>query len=73
MFLFSEIKDNCKPIQPPKNGKMRCARSRHKAQLFYRTKCNVWCDKGFKLVGPSVKNCNGSGHWDDEPIACVRK
>lgn len=30
--------------------------------------------KGYKLHGPSIKHCNGTGHWDDygNPI-CMRK
>ncbi|XP_038117535.1 multiple epidermal growth factor-like domains protein 6 isoform X3 [Culex quinquefasciatus] len=73
-----EIKDRCMMLKAPKNGEMRCSRSRHKAQLFYRTRCSVWCSKGFKLVGPSTKHCNGTGHWDDEreslcvPQSCPR-
>ncbi|XP_055612398.1 fibrillin-1 [Uranotaenia lowii] len=66
-----ELKDNCQVMVPPKNGEVRCSRSRHKTQLFYRTKCSVWCNKGFKLVGSSTKHCNGTGHWDEGESVCV--
>ncbi|XP_070502012.1 fibrillin-2-like [Chironomus tepperi] len=72
-----EIKNECKPLIV-KNGNTRCSRSRHKTQLFYRTKCAISCDKGYKLHGPSIKHCNGTGHWDDYgnpicmPLACPR-
>ncbi|KAG5677774.1 hypothetical protein PVAND_007505 [Polypedilum vanderplanki] len=72
-----EIKNECKPLIV-KNGHARCSRSRHKTQLFYRTKCAISCDKGYKLHGPSIKHCNGTGHWDDYgnpicmPLSCPR-
>uniref|UniRef100_A0A1B0D5U2 Uncharacterized protein n=1 Tax=Phlebotomus papatasi TaxID=29031 RepID=A0A1B0D5U2_PHLPP len=66
-----EIKDLCPPIKTPQHGEMRCSRSRHPTQLFYRTRCSMWCDKGYKLDGPSVRTCNGSGSWDAEEPVCV--
>lgn len=66
-----EIKDLCPPIKTPQHGEMRCSRSRHPTQLFYRTRCTMWCNKGYKLDGPSVRTCNGSGSWDAEEPVCV--
>ncbi|XP_062710515.1 uncharacterized protein LOC109404745 isoform X2 [Aedes albopictus] len=66
-----EIKDRCKPLTSPKNGDVRCSRSRHKTELYYRTKCFITCNKGFKLLGPSTKHCNGTGLWDKEESLCV--
>ncbi|CRK94788.1 CLUMA_CG008282, isoform A [Clunio marinus] len=72
-----EIKNECKPLTI-KHGDVRCTRSRHRTQLFYRTKCAISCDKGYKLHGPSIKHCNGTGYWDDNgdpicvPLACPR-
>jgi Calcium-binding EGF domain/Coagulation Factor Xa inhibitory site/Complement Clr-like EGF-like/Sushi repeat (SCR repeat) len=68
-----EIQDKCKPLKAPRYGQVRCTRSRHKTQLYYRTKCDVWCDKGFKLNGPATNFCNGTGEWSDEEAVCVRK
>lgn len=73
-FHSIEIKDTCAAIAPPEHGDVRCTRSRHRTQLFYRTKCTIWCRDGFTLNGPSVKHCNGTeGTWDDTPTTCVRK
>ncbi|XP_058456120.1 fibrillin-2-like [Malaya genurostris] len=66
-----EIRSNCQPLKAPKNGDVSCSRSRHKTQLFYRTKCHIRCRKGFKLIGPAVKQCNGTGHWDEGDSLCV--
>ncbi|EAT42496.1 AAEL005982-PA [Aedes aegypti] len=66
-----EIKDRCKPLTPPKNGDVRCSRSRHKTEIYYRTKCSITCNKGFKLLGPGTKHCNGTGQWDAEESLCV--
>ncbi|XP_058835886.1 fibrillin-1-like isoform X2 [Topomyia yanbarensis] len=66
-----EIKSNCQPLKAPNNGDISCSRSRHKTQLFYRTKCSIRCKKGFKLVGPAVKQCNGTGHWDEGETLCI--
>lgn len=74
MGLILEIKDNCQSIPTPENGDVRCTRSRHRTQLFYKTKCTIFCNEGYRLVGPSVKYCNGSGGtWDDGESVCVRK
>lgn len=73
-FHSIEIKDTCAAIAPPEHGDVRCTRSRHRTQLFYRTKCTIWCREGFTLNGPSVKHCNGTeGTWDETPTTCVRK
>lgn len=68
-----EIRDLCKPIPPPKNGEVKCSRSRHRTQLFYRTKCSFVCHKGYKLVGPITKQCSGTGVWDEQSPVCIRK
>ncbi|XP_055629527.1 fibrillin-2-like isoform X2 [Toxorhynchites rutilus septentrionalis] len=66
-----KIKDNCKPLKAPVNGEIRCSKSRHKTDLFYRSKCSITCKKGFKLLGPSVRYCNGTGQWDEGESLCV--
>ncbi|XP_058122985.1 uncharacterized protein LOC131293979 [Anopheles ziemanni] len=66
-----ELKDNCKPFEAPPNSEIRCSRSRHKAQLFYRSKCFITCKKGYKLHGPAVRHCNGTGEWDEGESICV--
>lgn len=69
-----EIKDSCLALADPEHGKVRCSRSRHSSQLFYRTKCSFRCDNGYTLIGPSDKYCNGSdGSWDNTEVTCVRK
>nr|XP_040220897.2 fibrillin-2 isoform X4 [Anopheles coluzzii] len=67
----AKLTDNCKPFEAPRNAEVRCTRSRHKTQLFYRSKCIVTCKKGFKLHGPSVRHCNGTGEWDEGESICV--
>lgn len=69
-----EIKDTCAPLQAPKFGDVHCTRSRHASQSFYRTRCSLWCNKGYVLLGPSVKFCNGSdGVWDPAETICSRE
>jgi hypothetical protein len=29
--------------------------------------------KGYKLIGPQTRHCNGTGHWDSENSLCVGK
>lgn len=72
-IFFSEIKNNCQLLKAPRYGDIRCTRSRHRTQLFYRTRCSIWCNKGYKLQGHPVRNCNGTGHWDGADSICVRK
>ncbi|GAB0100997.1 latent-transforming growth factor beta-binding protein 4 [Sergentomyia squamirostris] len=68
-----EIRNLCPPIRAPEHGEMRCTRSRHPTQLFYKTRCSIWCHKGYKLDGSAERTCNGSGTWNgDEPV-CVPK
>lgn len=69
-----KISNKCVPLKDPKHGKMHCSRSRHRTQLFYKTKCSAWCDKGFTLVGTAVRHCNGTaGVWDGKEATCARK
>jgi hypothetical protein len=69
-----EIKNQCVPPKAPHHGEIRCAQSRHRTQMYYRTKCVIRCNKGYKLVGPQFRHCNGTGHWDaSEASTCVRK
>ncbi|XP_035788356.1 uncharacterized protein LOC118464801 isoform X2 [Anopheles albimanus] len=66
-----ELQDKCKPLAAPRNADIRCTRSRHKTQHFYRSKCVITCKKGFKLHGPAVRHCNGTGEWDEGESICV--
>ncbi|XP_050093907.1 fibrillin-1-like [Anopheles aquasalis] len=66
-----ELQDKCKPLAAPRNAVIRCTRSRHKTQHFYRSKCIISCKKGFKLHGPAVRHCNGTGEWDEGESICV--
>ncbi|XP_053687239.1 uncharacterized protein LOC128736776 [Sabethes cyaneus] len=65
------IRNRCPPLTAPNNGEISCSRSRHKSQFFYKTKCSIWCKKGFKLLGAAVRQCNGSGIWDEAESLCV--
>lgn len=40
----------------------------------FTTRIRIPKKKGYKLHGPSIKHCNGTGYWDDngDPI-CVRE
>lgn len=71
-IILTEIKDYCQPIPPPRNGEVRCAKSRHRTQMFYKTKCSFTCHPGFELTGPVTKVCNGSGLWDEGTPICSR-
>lgn len=73
VLMRTEILDRCKAQAAPTNGNVKCTRARHRTQLFYKTKCVFSCKPGYKMLGPVVKQCNGTGHWDDteEPM-CIR-
>lgn len=58
-------------MKAPRYGDMRCTKTRQKNQLFYKTKCAFWCNKGYKLIGPEAKSCNATGHWDEGEPECV--
>lgn len=66
------MKDLCHPIPAPKNGKVKCSRSRHRTHLFYKTKCSFACNPGYKLIGPALKQCDGTGKWDEDTPMCIR-
>lgn len=74
VFFRSELKDTCTSLSAPQFGDIHCTRSRHASQSFYRTRCSLWCNKGYVLLGPSVKFCNGSdGIWDPTETTCSRE
>lgn len=61
-------------MQAPEHGNVRCTRSRHLSQHFYRTRCSFWCNEGYTLIGTSTKHCNGSdGIWDATETLCIRE
>ncbi|XP_037034819.1 fibrillin-1 isoform X2 [Bradysia coprophila] len=68
-----EIRDHCQPLSKPKNGEIKCFRSRHRTQLFYKTKCTITCQPGFVLIGDEFRQCNGTGHWDQGSSICAPK
>lgn len=71
--FLTAIKDLCQPIPAPKHGDVKCSRSRHRTQLFYKTKCSFACHAGYKIIGPAIMQCNGSGQWDEDRPMCIRK
>ncbi|XP_055538598.1 fibrillin-1 isoform X2 [Wyeomyia smithii] len=65
------IRNRCQPLTAPNNGEINCSRSRHRSQFFYKTKCSIRCNTGYKLVGPAVRQCNGTGIWDEGESLCI--
>lgn len=65
----------CRVPEPPKDGVMRCLGHRTDFGLTVPsgTKCNVWCNEGFKLKGRSQRNCSEIGEWDNLDAECVGK
>lgn len=68
----TEIRDLCRPMVAPVNGNVKCSRSRHRTQLFYKTKCTFTCDRGYRMLGPALVHCNGTGSWNSaENTMCI--
>ncbi|KAG5877748.1 hypothetical protein JTB14_000542 [Gonioctena quinquepunctata] len=63
----------CRIPLPPKNGVLKC--SDHKADYGSPvppgTKCNAWCNEGYKLIGQSQRLCNTAGTWENSEPRCV--
>lgn len=69
---LAEIRDMCRPKARPDNGNVKCTRSRHRTQLFYKTKCSFTCNQGFRMLGPASVHCNGTGYWNSaESTMCI--
>lgn len=35
------------------------------------TRCDVYCNEGFKMMGISQRFCNRAGIWDNDEPKCV--
>ncbi|XP_037938996.1 fibrillin-2 [Teleopsis dalmanni] len=67
----TDLHDQCTPFVAPLNGEIHCTKYRHKKKFFYNTKCKVWCNKGYKLIGPAQRFCNATGVWDNYENQCL--
>ncbi|KAM7358333.1 uncharacterized protein ACRADG_003345 isoform 5-T6 [Cochliomyia hominivorax] len=72
-----DMRDQCAAFEAPANGEIHCTKYRHKKKRYYNTKCKVWCNRGYRLEGPTQRYCNASGQWDEHenkclPIVCPR-
>lgn len=57
----------------PSFANMRCTKSRHRTQMFYKTRCKIECKEGYTLVGSPFKHCHGeTGQWEGDDGHCVR-
>lgn len=63
----------CRVPEPPENGEIRCVGYHIEYGLVVPsgTKCNVWCNEGFKLKGRPQRHCNDTGNWDNSDAECV--
>lgn len=63
----------CRVPKTPKNGVMRCLDQNldPNRSVPIGTKCNVWCNEGFKLEGNHQRVCNNSGIWEGKEPFCV--
>lgn len=65
----------CAKLKALRNGRTRCTGnpSSDGRHWPYGTRCVVWCDKGYKLIGPTVRSCHEDGTWGDKQMTCIRK
>lgn len=65
---------------PPQCGLLTCSAITFSDNGFTRGDCNPGspgkscsfiCDKGFRLIGPDIIECQGDGLWSDYPPRCV--
>ncbi|KAJ8943593.1 hypothetical protein NQ318_006595 [Aromia moschata] len=67
------ITPQCRVPMPPQHGILNCVdhRSDYGSLVPVGTKCNVWCDEGYKLDGGSLRVCNKAGAWDGDQSRCL--
>lgn len=65
----------CRIPAAPKNGVIRCFDENSETGSFVPagTKCNLWCNEGYKLMGDSQRICNDSGNWGGKEPQCLGK
>ncbi|KAJ8931727.1 hypothetical protein NQ314_015325 [Rhamnusium bicolor] len=63
----------CRVPTPPTYGVIKCLehRSDYGNLVPAGTKCNIWCDEGYKLKGASQRVCNKAGVWEGEEPRCL--
>ncbi|CAG9856042.1 unnamed protein product [Phyllotreta striolata] len=56
----------------PLNGVIRCWEDNDESSFVPTgTKCNIWCNEGYKLKGDSKITCNESGSWEGQEPRCL--
>lgn len=81
--MFQKDRRSCKSVsaplcrvpRSPKNSVMRCSSETSEAGELVPmgTRCDVYCNEGFKLMGISQRFCNRAGIWDNDEPRCVGK
>lgn len=67
--IFQPAVRSCPPLSRPKNGFLRCSNS----GASNRTECQVGCDRGYRLEGPSRLACQANSLWSGPQPRCVGK
>ncbi|XP_017775137.1 PREDICTED: fibrillin-1 [Nicrophorus vespilloides] len=77
-FTLQEDKKSCKkaqfsecPLKIPINGRIKCTNQNNSSYVPVNTQCLVTCDRGYKLMGESIRTCKSSGNWDRDDAYCV--
>lgn len=65
--LYVTLAKDCGRIDAPLNG------TKHGSQTTYPNKVTFYCDEGFDLKGPSLRECKSDGIWSGEETLCEGK
>ncbi|XP_063230514.1 sushi, von Willebrand factor type A, EGF and pentraxin domain-containing protein 1-like [Bacillus rossius redtenbacheri] len=60
----------CGALRAPAGGRLQLLGDDQESVPQYGHQAEVWCDAGYRLLGPSLLSCLRSGHWDYPVPAC---
>lgn len=69
MYIFPHTVRSCPPLSRPKKGFLRCSNT----GASNRTECQVGCERGYRLEGPSRLTCQANSLWSGPQPRCVGK
>jgi len=68
-FFIVTILDHCPPLEVPDNGTVYWGFS---SFIDVGDICVITCDKGFELIGSTIRTCLGNQTWSGTEATCKK-
>ena len=67
LFLWLSTAVNCGPLEAPEHGSL------YGEKTTYPNRVSLFCDRGYDVIGSTVRVCQPNGSWSGSDATCARE